>query len=84
MRLEINVHGVEVVVDAGDGQPDRSREGDEAMSDEQKLQWLEDYVTWPEVPQGVAGTDQAKPWIEGRDAAIAAVMRGVNETPADA
>lgn len=54
------------------------------MSDEQKLQWLEDYVTWPKVPDDIAGTDQAKHWIEGRDAAISAVMRAINETPADA
>lgn len=35
---------------------------------------LVDSVGWPTVPSHIAGTDGAKPWIEGRDAAIRAAM----------
>ncbi len=38
-------------------------------------------ITWPTVPDEIAGTDAAKPWIEGRDAAVAAFSRALNEMP---
>ena len=38
-----------------------------------------DAIDWPTVPASIAGTDQAKPWIEGRDAAARAFYAALQQ-----
>lgn len=36
---------------------------------------------WPTVPNEIAGTEGSTRWIEGRDAAVRAFIRALNELP---